>query len=35
LSIHLTNHELKKFKPLLTRIEDEEINKLIGISQNG
>ena len=35
LSIHLTNHELEKFKPLLTRIEDEEINKLIEISQNG
>ena len=35
LSKHLTNHELEKFKPLLTRIEDEEINKLIEISQNG
>jgi methionyl-tRNA synthetase len=35
LSIHLTNHELEKFRPLLTRIEDEEINKLIEISQNG
>jgi methionyl-tRNA synthetase len=35
LSKHLTNHELEKFRPLLTRIEDEEINKLIGISQNG
>ena len=35
VSFHLKNHEIDSFNPLILRIEDVEIEKLMEISKNG
>ena len=35
VSFYLKNHEIDSFNPLILRIEDVEIEKLMEISKNG